>query len=97
MIDTDLITGVLLADRWHDVQAGTSRSPATSTADGGQAARPPPDQAKRVTVPARLTVLDTDGAGICPRAFAFDAPDGARYLGPLTSILAVREQDEDES
>lgn len=73
-IDTDRVSGVLLADGWHQVE-GTSF-----------------DLDSYEFVWGERLIHGGGNSGVCATGFTF-YEDGLRISGPLTALLAVRENE----
>jgi hypothetical protein len=86
-IDVDTVTGVLLADGWHDVADASFNLDSYEFMWSGS-------HSKRVAdlAPDRDPLVLHGGGqvGVCATGFEFRDPDGSLICGPLTAILAVR-------
>lgn len=83
-IDLDRVTHVLLADGWHEV---TDESFIVAPYEFGQTVSTGTEE------PTFVVLLGADNSGIQSIGFAFtEARTGSLMSGPLTSVLAVRQE-----
>jgi hypothetical protein len=86
-IDTETVTGVLLADGWHNVRKGTFDLDSYEFLWSGQQGLLVKDMPSGYAA----RIMHGGGqSGVCATGFSFSATDEIHVAGPLTAILAVR-------